>query len=176
MKIQKKHVIIGSLFLVSSAAALAYWQYTKLMNYCIGFKSLKVKALTPALFNFDIFLNFQNKSDIKFTIQSQEYSVYLNGAFVTKIKNLQSDEVPAKSSKIMGLNVQFNPKSALSTVKLNAVDLLTHPDKVKIKIDSKLKVKLWFFTVDIPYIYEASLKELMTPSPVNEADPNANKC
>jgi hypothetical protein len=29
-----------------------------------------------------------------------------------------------------------------------------------LKIDIKLKVKIWMFTVNIPYIFESSLKDL----------------
>ena len=42
------------------------------------------------------------------------------------------------------------------------------PEKVILKIDMKLKVSIYGFTINIPYSYTTSLKEIMTPSTQEE--------
>jgi hypothetical protein len=49
------------------------------MNYTIGLKRVKINKLSLAGFDIDLFLNFENKSDLKFTIEKQKYAVYVNG-------------------------------------------------------------------------------------------------
>lgn len=165
MKIEKKYLIAGAVAVLSVAGALAYLQYKKIMDYTIRFKSVKIRKISLTLFDFDVFLFFLNKSDLKFVINTQAYSVYLNGVFVTKIVNYADTTVLPKAESVLPLNVKFDPRIVLKTVQMNAVDLAVHPEKVKIKMDIKLKVSLWGLPVNIPYTYESTLKEMMAPAP-----------
>jgi LEA14-like dessication related protein len=159
----KKYVIAGAIGAVTIAGALAYLQYKRLMNYEIKFKSLKPKKLVFDNFDFDIFVDFKNKSDVTFTIEKQVYTAFINDIFVTKIENLSSVTLPANAVTPMGLNVKFNPKDVLSKIGSNAVNLVLNADKTIIKVECKLKVKLWFFTINIPYVYQESLKNMINP-------------
>lgn len=171
----KKYIIAGGIAVVSIAASAAYLQYKKLMNYCIGFKSVKIKTLTEQKVDFDVFMNMRNNSNVKIEIESQEYNVYLNDKFVTKASNAITQTIAPESLSVVGVNVQFNPKEVFSILKLNFRDLLLNRDKIRIKIDVKLKVKLWFFTVNIPYVYETNLKEMTAPSQTTTPN-NSGKC
>lgn len=161
----KKWIIAGVIGTVTIAGALAYLQYKKIMNYAIRFKGVKIKSISATLFNFDLFLFFHNKSDVKFTITKQAYSVYMNGSFVTKISNISSILIAPKAETVIGLNVQFNPKDVLKVLNKNAIDLVTQPDKIKLTIDMKLGVSLYGIPINIPYKYETTLKEMTTPTP-----------
>lgn len=167
MKIEKKHVIAIGLGAVSLALGAAYLQYKKMMNYCIGLSMIKPKEITTKNFDADVFLNIENKSDIKLEIVSQEYNVFVNNKFITKASNAILQTVAPKSTSIVGVNVKFNPEKAGENI-LSAILSL---GKITVKIEVKLKVKLWFFTVNIPYTYESTLSELMKPS----ATPSKNK-
>lgn len=171
MKIEKKHIIFGGLFVVSSVAALAYWQYKKMLNYCLGLNRLKVNAITTDLANIDIFLNFENKSDVAINILSQEYNVYVGGGFITKVSNSKPQLISPNSTSIIAVNVKFNPTKAGQNI-LNAILSMGN---TAIKIDIKLKVKLWMFTINIPYTYNTSLKELLTPSTEPKKDKQCHK-
>ena len=162
----KKYIIAGALGVISIAAAAAYLQYKKLMDYTIKFKTIRVNKASMNLFDFNLFLNFINKSNVEFVIESQVYNAYINNVFVTKLENQVLNKIAAKSTNVIGLNVKFNPNQVLDKIGKNAVSLLASADKTIIKIDIKLKVKLWFFRVNIPFIYEDSLKNMMTPKPV----------
>lgn len=164
MKIQKKYIIAGAIAVVTVAGALAYLQYRKIMDYAMRFKSIKIKKLSATLFDFDLSLWFLNKSDLKFVINSQSYSVYLNDHFVTKLVNYGDTVILPKKESPLSLNVKFNPQDALKTININAVDLIAHPEKVNIKIDMKMKVSMWGLPISIPYVYQSTLKEMMSSS------------
>ncbi len=160
MKIEKKHIIVVGLGVISLALAGAYWQYKKMMNYCIGLNRIQVNNLSGKNADINVYLDFQNKSDLKINIESQEYKVSINNTEITKITNSATQVIAPSSTSIIGVNVKFNPEKAGTSV----LNILASMKPVTIKIDIKLKVKLWMITVSIPYIYETTLKELMAPS------------
>jgi LEA14-like dessication related protein len=161
----KKWLIVGGLGVISIALAAAYLQYKKLMNYTIKLKGFKLKTITPQLINFDLFINFSNNSDLKFVISDQEYKVYLNNQYVTKLVNSNDVVVQAKSTSVIPVNIQFNPSEVLKLLGQNALTILASPQKIIVKVDVKLKVALYGIKFSIPYVYESTLKELMTPTP-----------
>lgn len=157
----KKWIIYGTLGAISVALLVGYLQYEKLMNYIIKFKGIKVKTLTAKVFNFDVFINFTNKSDIKFDIIEQDYKVYLNDKFVTKLANPGVTQILPNSTNVIGVNVNFNPSEVLSLLGKNVTSILLKPETINVKIDIKLKVSLYGIKVAIPYVYAATLKEMM---------------
>jgi LEA14-like dessication related protein len=157
----KKWIIAGSLGVVSVFAAMAYLQYRKIMNYTLKLKGVKFKNVSVNLIDFDLFLNFMNNSDLKFTITGQSYTAYMNSSLITKLANHSPIIILPKSQNVIPLNVRFNPTEIFKTLKLNALDIVAHSEKIKIKIDVKLGVSIYGFTVNIPYVYESSLKEMM---------------
>jgi len=161
----KKWLIVGTLGVISVALALGYLQYKKLMNYTIKLKGFSLKTLTFKLINFDLFINFTNNSDLKFVISDQEYKVYLNNQFVTKLANKNDVVIGAKSTSIIPINIQFDPSSVLQLLGQNALTILASPNKITLKVDIKLKVALYGIKFSIPYVYESTLKELITPKP-----------
>lgn len=160
MKIERKHIIAVGLGVVSIAFAAAYLQYRRLMNYCIGINKIKIISLTQTNANIELSLNFQNKSDIKIDILSQQYTIYVNNKLITKAVNLKHQEINPVSTSVISVNIKFNPERAGQ----NLLSALLAMGNTIIKVDIKLKVKLWLFTISIPYVYTTSLKELLTPS------------
>ena len=108
MKIEKKHIVAGVIAAVSITGALAYLQYKKLMNYCIGFNKIRLNKISSTNADIDVFINFKNQSDLKIEIQSQEYNVYMNDAFLTKASNAKPQVIEPKSTSVIGINVKFN--------------------------------------------------------------------
>ena len=166
MKIEKKHVIAVGLGVVSIALAGAYLQYKRLMNYCIGLKGIKVNKINADQADIDLSLSFQNKSDVKIDILSQEYAVYVNNKLITKASNKKPQIIIPVSTSVISVNIKFDPTQAGQ----NLLSAILAMGNTSIKIDIKLKIKLWLFTISIPYVYSTSIKELMTPS----ANPKPN--
>lgn len=160
MKIEKKHLIAIGLGVVCTAAGLAYWQYTRLMNYCIGLNKIKVNAITQTKANLDLLLNFRNKSDIAINILSQDYKVYINNKFIVAATNPEPQLIAPDSMSVISVNIKFNPEKSGQ----NILSAILSMGNTNIKVDVKLKVKVWLFTVSIPYLYETTIKELMIPS------------
>ena len=167
MKIEKRHIIFGVLAIVSTAVALAYWQYTRLMNYKLSIKKVKPKQISSSKFDLDLFLNFENRSVIAFDFIEQEYKVYINNEFVTTAKNNKKVSIAPSVTSTLDVNVVFDPSKALKILKKNWVAMLVKPELVMIKIDMKLKIMIYGFKVSVPYTYQDTLKNMMLP-PVEE--------
>lgn len=159
----KKWLIVGGLGIISVALALGYLQYKKLMNYTIKLKKIKIKSLTAKLINFDLFINFTNNSDLKFIISDQDYKVFLNDKFVTKISNPNDIIIEPKSTSVIPINIGFNPTDVLNLLGKNLTTILISPETINLRVEIKLKVALYGIKVSIPYTYNATLKELMNP-------------
>lgn len=164
MKIQKKHIIAASIGVVSLTAMAVYLQYKKIMDYVITVKGAVINSISLNLIDFTLNLNFQNKSTVGFVIESQSYDVYINDFLAAKLDNNNPVTIQPKSVSLLPLNVRLNPNQALKNVKINIADILLKPESVVLKVVSKLKVKLWFFTVNIPYTYVTNIKELTKKS------------
>lgn len=161
MKIQKKHIVAGSIALVTLTGAFIYMQYKKLMEYTLGFKGMKVKKVSLNEVVLDVFLMFNNPSKLKFDITEQEYKVFINNQFVSDAVNYSTNAIEPKSSSVLGVNIKFNPSTVLKVLKMNWADILLSPEQSKIKIEMNFKVKLYLIPITIPYVYEFTFKELV---------------
>ena len=155
---QKTYLIAGILGTISIFAAAAYLQVKKMTNNVIGFNKIQIKKISLNLIDFDLFLNYTNNSDIKFTLRKQTYDLYINNVYITTISNNMDNVIGKNSVSVIGMNVAFNPKDVWKKLNLN---LLSDTSKIMIKLDMKIKVKVGFISVTIPYIYEDSLKNMM---------------
>jgi LEA14-like dessication related protein len=157
----KKWLIVCGLGVISVALAMGYLQYRKLMNYTVKLGGVRFKQINANVFNFDLFIKFSNNSDINFVISGQEYKIYLNDKFVTKIENTNDVTILPKATNTIPVNINFNPTEVLNLLGKNFANILLNPETIKIKVDGKLKVKLYGFSKAIPFVFEKNLKDLM---------------
>ena len=176
MKIQKNHIMVGVIGLVSITAAALYWQYKKLMDYCISLNKIQLKKFNLNEANIDLYLNFKNNSSIKLDILSQEYVVSLNDKEVINAGNLKSLSILPNSTSVLSVNIAFNPSKLINTIGGLAPDIMLNPQKINVVISVKVKVKLWAFTVSIPYEFKSTLKDLLENKQQNTSTSNAKKC
>lgn len=163
MAIQKKYLITGALAFVTISGAVLYWQYTKLMETAIKFVSLKINKASLTTVNVDLFLNFQNKSHIGFKISEMEYKVYLDTTEIAYLSKPETQQIAAKSTSPITINVNFNPSKIGKEIKGNASNLLLNVLNAQIRVEIKLKVELWFIKLPVPFTYVTTLGELMSP-------------
>jgi LEA14-like dessication related protein len=177
LKLEKRHYVAGGLALLSLTAATLYWQYTKIMNYCIGFKRIKLNAFSLEKVDFDVTLNFKNNSDLTIHILSQDYKVFLNNEELVQVSNQKSQTINPVSDSEISVNIAFLPRKAGSIFKNIAV-LVASPEKINIRVDIKLKVKLFFITVSVPYSFKTTLKDIMnqTNAPKEQKSSGKGKC
>jgi len=160
MKIEKKYLIAGGIGIITITGALLYLQYKRLMNYCIGINKVAPRTLTPTVADIDLFLNFKNQSDLKFEILGQSYDVYVNEKLMTTASNQSKQVIMPNSMNVIKVNIKFNPTQSGKNLISAALQL----GNTAIKVDVKMKVKLWMFTVNIPYVYTTTIKEILAPS------------
>jgi LEA14-like dessication related protein len=162
MKIEKKYLIAGGVIaLVGVVGALLYNQYNKLIDYGLGFKKLKVNKLTPELWSFDIVMNFVNKSVFGFTLVEQDYDLYVNDVFISKMTDYTKTYVKPKGESFLNLNVKFDPKVIVQQLKTNYALMLLKPNQTKIRLDMKMGVSVLGIKIVIPYVYHDTLQGLI---------------
>jgi LEA14-like dessication related protein len=176
MKIEKKHIVVTSIALVSISLAALYWQYKRLTDSCITLNKFLMKKLTLQEVDLDLFLNFKNKSNIKINILSQDYKVYINDTEVVKASNTITQTILPKTASILAVNVNFQPNKIINTISGLATNFALAPQKVIIKVKIDVKVKLWLFTIAIPYEYVATLSDLLSNKQENKSTSNVKKC
>ena len=161
MKIEKKHIIAGLIGLVTITGASLYLQYKRLMNYTIGLKSVRINKLSLNGLNIDLFLNFENKSNLKFTIVSQKYDIFINNVYLTTLQNNKPNEILPNSTSVIGMNMDIDRKIIGARLK-DALVTFANTDKTMVKIVTKMKVKYGFITLNFPeYPYQNTLKNMM---------------
>jgi LEA14-like dessication related protein len=136
-------------------------QYRKLMQYRIGVKGFKIRQLSASNVLFDLYLTFNNDSDIGFTIKNQQYEVYMNGKYISKISNTKYVNVNPKATNIIPVAVTLNPTQISRAVGKNWVGLLLQPQQVTISIKMTLNVSLWGVGIPIKNTYTTTLDKIM---------------
>lgn len=165
LKENRKYLIAGLIGIVTIVGALAYLQYKKIMNYTLGYKGFKLRSLGKDIISFDLFLNYTNYADIDITLVEQEYKVYINDNYVTRASNGSSNYIKANSTSVIGVNVAFDPRVVFKAINKTYTEVALNPSKVILKVDIKLKVKVFGIKVNIPYTYTSSLKEFFATTP-----------
>jgi LEA14-like dessication related protein len=169
MKIERKYIVAGGLAVISVFLAYGYLQYKKLMEYCLSFKGVKIKGVSAQSIDFDLFLNFTNKSDHDLVIKNQEYKVYLNDKPLAVIRNSATTTLKAKSKTPLGINIKVDDVAG----KINSSDwlgLLSKGLNNELVVDIKMNVKYMILSLPVTYKYRAKLSELAKPSEGGQTD------
>lgn len=156
---KKKYLIAGIIGLVTITGALAYLQYKKLMDYVISIKSINIKEFSVDLLIIDLYLNYQNKSTLGFDITSQTYNIYLDNSFVGKAENTNTVKILPNSTSILPVQLKLKPTKALNNLGgvTGLLKLTSNMNNIMLKVESKLKLKLFGIPVSIPYTYENTI-------------------
>ena len=158
--LKNKYIVAGAVS-VFALGGLLYYEYKKLLNYSLSYSRIKVNSVESNKFDIDLFVNFKNKSAFKIEITNTDANIYLNNSFVSNIKNNVPQTIKPESTSELGFNVILSPEKLVKILKINISDLLLHREKIIVKMDLKIKVKIYFFTINIPYIYQDNLKNII---------------
>lgn len=162
MKIGKTKYLIGALVLgaTGTTALWAYGQYKKLLKNVTGIKSFTLKNLSVKNIAFNVVATYQNNMDVNIKLTNQEYDIYLDGIYTTTLKNPNELIIKANALNEIPLDASFDPKELFKKLSTNPVNFLTNYKKIRVKIVMRLRVKLLFFNITVPYEYEDSLKNM----------------
>ncbi len=111
-------ILIGGLFLAAGTYGVAYALRQKKLLSNTSFDNDKITAKKIGINNSSITANVKvtNMSDISYTINSLKTRAYLNGIdsgeVIVKIKTT----IPAKSSEIIPVDIDFSPAKAIGGI------------------------------------------------------------
>lgn len=162
MKASKKVIIWSGVLAVLGYTA--YWvnkQIKKLQDFTLTFKKMKVNRFNQKEIDFDTFYEYKNNSDIDIHLSSQEYDIYMNGTYVTTLKNYAENTLKANSVSSLAFNVNIKFADLDKKLRVNYFDMVTQPKEVKISIVMKWKVRLGFIKIPISYTWDTNLKEIL---------------
>ena len=160
----------GTVAVLGVLGTLAYIQYKKFMKYCMKPSRAKINRISLNSLNFDIWFNFKNTSDVNFTLLGQKYKVYMNGVYITTLSNAAENVVPKGQVSEIGLNVELNPKQVAKDIGLNVFQFIKDWKEIDVKIDMKMRVKVFGIPLTVPYVYEDTLGAMVLPDPENKTE------
>ncbi|MEM2138567.1 MAG: hypothetical protein QXM96_00220 [Candidatus Woesearchaeota archaeon] len=146
--------------LFSTTGAFLYYQYCKLMDYVLNFSRIKINKITKDFIDFDLFLFITNKSNIKYSIVEQEYELFLNNVYLTKMVNYSENVIYPNSKSEIGINIKLNFKDFLEKGKMSLSDILTNKN-ASLLIKMNLIIKVYFIKFKLPYEYNIDLLTLL---------------
>jgi LEA14-like dessication related protein len=158
----KKTLIISGV--IGGAAVIGYLFYkeiVKAMDFTIKPKGVKSLGVSNRTLKLLVNIGVQNKSNLQFILKNQEYDIYINGIFITRLKNEASQIIYPTATSFLQFNLDLNIDDLAA--KLNVISGATISDKLNVlanlknqnmKLVSKLSVKygiLPSIPIEIPY-------------------------
>lgn len=161
---KKQKIIAASLGLISVFVALAYVQVNKALSYVLTFKKYVVNKISPSIIDVDVYLGLNNTSKLKYKITEIAADIYINGIFITKLRNYNEQIILPDTTSSLSMNLKLKPTEVAEKLKTDAAALLLYPDKIILKYDLFLKVRYGILSFTIPYTQKLSLAELKKAS------------
>jgi LEA14-like dessication related protein len=163
-----KKILIGGAVL--AVAGSLYMYYKNQVNL------LQQLSYTPVGVRFDsisldkavvmVQIRIDSNSRLEALIERLSLDIYLNGFKAGHVTELKPLLIPAKGYSIVNLKVEFSPKELGQNIVSLAGDFYRQKD-MRIGLKGEAKVKSSFIRTTIPVDYTTTVKELMTPAPVN---------
>ncbi|MDD3875385.1 MAG: LEA type 2 family protein [Bacteroidales bacterium] len=166
-------IAIGSGLSLIAIATLAYLnkQAKALYDACFTVAGAVVHTISFDNMEFDVLMSIQNKSDMSFTITSQNYNIYVNKMLVAEVANNENVKIASNGQSNMKINVKFNPQDLLKKGIENITALLKNKDSLVVEIKGNISIGAGIVSFKNYKVDERLLmKELLSPSK------KTNKC
>ena len=161
LKTKLKYALgIATIGLTATTIIYARKQYKKMLSNKVDINSFKVTDIALNNIGIEVFFNYFNNTDIKITLVSQKYDIYLDDKFVASLINDSTNVIKPNTTSVIGVRGEFDLMKISKNLNINPIKLFLLPKNQRVRIDMKLKVKLLFFNVTIPFSYEDSVKNL----------------
>lgn len=173
----KKVIIIAGV--LAGVGALAWYfksQANLLMQPCVNFVGYKIHKLNRERITIEVKMSIKNKSNFDIIINSYNFDVFMNGAYVTKISSKKATEIKTKSSTVLSLMIDIEPKKNRDLANWDFLSrILLDINNIKLKIRGSVSAgALGISAKNVPIDIEMKLKEMM-PGPTNPALPDPCK-
>jgi LEA14-like dessication related protein len=169
-----KKVLIISGILVGIGALAWYLkrQANLLMEYCFNFVGYKITTMTRDRITIELQLQIKNKSDLEVTINSYDFSAYLNGAYITKVRSKTPQKIAPKGFSVLSLLIDVEPRKNKDLANWAFLSrILFDINNITVKISGGVNVSaLGISPGVIPVNVEMKLKQ-MVPDSKNPSPP-----
>ena len=150
-------------------AVFGYTMYRTIMKAM----KIDVKPSNISILNKDsngislsIDLLLKNPSDLKLILQAQEYDIYLNGVFITRLNTDVPQTLLPNAISTLNLQLNLNYKDLLAKLNVatgvgiaDKINVITNLKSQRLKLDAKLNVKYGILpSIPIDYIDEGTLR------------------
>lgn len=136
-----------------------YTQFKRLMDATWTYSGFRVKSVDLKNVVLTIFMKIENKGSLSVTIESQEYDAFMNGSFVSHLKNTQPFLLTPGVS-YMPLDVSVNLGDAIKAGLKNIQSILTDKSKVNFEIKGTYTLRIGAISVrDIEFEEKFNLGE-----------------
>ena len=160
-KTQKYGIWAGVVALIGFSAVKINKLVKQLQDFELIFKKIKVNKFNTELLDFNVFYDYVNKSPLTIKLSSQEYDIYVNGVFVTTMKNYAENILKANATSPLGFNVLINLPELDKKIRASYYDMLLDPKNVKLTFDMKFKARFGFINIPYRYKWDTNLKEVL---------------
>ena len=159
-KTKKILVITGSVLAgLSLTSYLLFRKFKKLLEYNLKVKRLKIVKFSLTNLDLRIFLAFKNPSKLTIVVAKQEYEVFLNGIYITKLTSNQEQVIEPNATSILNVNLQADPKLIFQKLAhmQKPLELITNFRSQKLKLVTELWTRLGFFKIPMTIPYESAI-------------------
>lgn len=139
---KKAWIITGVLAGVSIFAAIGYMQVMKALKYAFKFTRISDFKVSTSSISLRVYVQLTNPSKILYTIDSLTSKIYVNGIFLTTIKNDVAQTIVPGSSNEYGVDIMLDLNEISKALKGNVMTILTAPELLmKVETDVKVSYK-----------------------------------
>lgn len=164
----QKWGIAGALLGLASVGLYLKVQFSKIYKarwFVGGVKNLKIAADKVS---FILLYNIDNKSDLSVLVSEQNYDIFINGVFVSKVSNPTDVKIISHGVSSIPLYVNFAPRDIILAGVINLNDLIKDKANIGIKIKGNLSLKAGIINLK-KYQFEVEFKlSDLTKKPENK--------
>ena len=156
-------IMLATGFVLSGLGLTAFMIYKraeKLITYGLKMKSLQVVEASLNRLRMNVFFGFTNPSDLQIVISKQQYEVFINGIYLTTVQSDVEQIVYPRAVSTLAVAVDLDPKFVLQKIANSTakrLQILTKLKQQRIKLITKLWVKVGIFNIPITIPYEQTI-------------------
>lgn len=160
---QRKHILWLLLVLILSVGFFIYKQISYITKGKWEPAGFKIEDIGPSMVSFYIYFKLNNPGLLSLTISQQDYNIYLNNSYVTRVVNKGDTVIKAQGVSSIPFLIQFRVGDVVKAGLDNFSALLSKEkrSKLKVRIEGKLTLTLGYLTIKkLKFDVESTIAEL----------------
>ena len=162
---KKIHILLLIAVLLLVLVSYILWQVNLLSKSVWKYGGFKIKSLGLDKVVLSLYFKVDYKGSIDMVLTQQDYDVYVNDHFVSKVSNSTDVMIYANTVSRVPFDVTLKPGDVLKAGvnSLAAIVNKSEREKIRIKIKGILTLKVGYFTIKkLPFEKEENLKDVLS--------------